>query len=252
MPEDDRPAGVREQEFFRLASTWADIVREGAKAERQEARPERQTAYHRSEWHYINWFWRPGLHGPVDATDLLPSSTNVVERLQSLVKVLPDSTRPAGERAIDLAWVLHLVGDIHQPLHTSARVTETEPRGDAGGNLFKLDGDRNLHAYWDGIVDRSVRRRAGETDGAYVIRIARLLHTHHPPGTLRPRLKPGQYEAWGRESLAIAKRKVYPPSLTRGVEPSSRYRRVAWATSAEQIALAGHRLAAVLQELFRR
>jgi hypothetical protein len=54
----------------------------------------------------------------------------------------------ASQRSIALAWMLHLVGDIHNALHTSARVTFMDPKGDEGGNLFKLtpSGSYSLHA----------------------------------------------------------------------------------------------------------
>ena len=61
-------------------------------------------------------------------------------------------------KAVALAWLLHLVGDIHQPLHCSSRVTPDEalPRGDAGGNTFRLDDNRNLHGYWDRILGEAI------------------------------------------------------------------------------------------------
>ena len=37
-------------------------------------------------------------------------------------------------KSYDLVWLLHLVGDIHQPLHCTSRFTSTQPQGDSGGN----------------------------------------------------------------------------------------------------------------------
>lgn len=51
--------------------------------------------------------------------------------------------------------MIHYVGDIHQPLHGSARVDDAYPAGDRGGNSFKLtsrDGASNLHAVWDSVI----------------------------------------------------------------------------------------------------
>ena len=126
------PEGVgsladRERAFFEKASTWADIVRD-------PRFPERRAKYHHSPWHYINYYWEqtgPSAK-PKDREDLKPEPGNVVERLQRLRVSLADKTRDPGLRAIDLAWVLHLVGHIHQPLHTSARVGPVpryNPRG---------------------------------------------------------------------------------------------------------------------------
>lgn len=54
-----------------------------------------------------------------------------------------------------MRFLLHLVGDIHQPLHSTARVNEDYPRGDKGGNAFPLPshyGAKNLHAVWDKVL----------------------------------------------------------------------------------------------------
>jgi hypothetical protein len=50
---------------------------------------------------------------------------------------------------------MHYVGDIHQPLHATARVDHEYPSGDRGGNSFpvpSVDGAKNLHAVWDSVV----------------------------------------------------------------------------------------------------
>jgi hypothetical protein len=57
-----------------------------------------------------------------------------------------------------LRFVIHFVGDIHQPLHCATRVSHAHPEGDRGGNLFMVAvSDENgsshpakLHGYWDG------------------------------------------------------------------------------------------------------
>lgn len=53
-----------------------------------------------------------------------------------------------------MRFVLHLIGDLHQPLHTTARVNKKYPKGDTGGNAFKLPnryGAKNLHSVWDKV-----------------------------------------------------------------------------------------------------
>jgi hypothetical protein len=54
-----------------------------------------------------------------------------------------------------LRLLMHYVGDVHQPLHATARVDHEYPSGDRGGNSFPvpiLDGAKNLHAVWDSVV----------------------------------------------------------------------------------------------------
>jgi len=48
-----------------------------------------------------------------------------------------------------------MIGDIHQPLHSTARVNEDYPRGDMGANALHLPnhyGAKNLHSVWDKVL----------------------------------------------------------------------------------------------------
>jgi len=57
--------------------------------------------------------------------------------------------------AFNLRLLIHYTGDIHQPLHTTSRFSKDFPKGDIGGNFFKLtekDGVKNLHALWDSTI----------------------------------------------------------------------------------------------------
>jgi hypothetical protein len=54
-----------------------------------------------------------------------------------------------------MRFLIHYTGDVHQPLHATARVDTEFPAGDRGGNSFPLkskDGAKNLHAAWDSVV----------------------------------------------------------------------------------------------------
>ena len=60
-------------------------------------------------------------------------------------------------KAIAFSWILHLIGDIHQPLHCASLFNEFYPNGDQGGNLIcvrkdeKAKTDYSLHAFWDDL-----------------------------------------------------------------------------------------------------
>lgn len=234
---------THDRELFLLASTWPDIVRdEGFRARREK--------YHHANWHFTNFFWEQPDPGspPRDRDDLQPAKENVAERLKVLEERLTDSGRGDADKAVDLAWVLHLAGDIHQPLHTSARVTPTEPEGDRGGNLFTLAEDDSLHWYWDSILQKIWYRR-GLSESQMAVKIAEEFQRQLPESSMRERLKPGQYEDWAREGLAKAKAEVYPPSLERGKEPSSAYRWQTYNTAKPAMVLAGYRLAEMLNRL---
>ena len=252
FPRGSRPLADRQREFFMLASTWPDVVRPRGDDDRRAC-----TRFHRRDWHFINFFWE-GLSGdatepPRDREDIETPEVNIVERLRHFRTTVVGGG-PQSERATRLAWVLHLVGDIHQPLHTSARVTSLprERQGDQGGNLFKLgpsEDSLGLHSYWDGIVGRSVRQRRNENNAAYLARVARSIMQKHPRSEVLGRLRPGDFEAWAREGFETTKSSVYPRSLQRGRLPNDRYRARAFEISEEAIAIGGYRLADLLNQL---
>lgn len=227
-------------ELFLRAGTWPDIVRD-------EDVPRRWEKYHHGKWHYINYFWeqRPG-GAPRDRTDLRPEAENIVERLGHFERSLADESRSAAERAVDLAWVLHLVADLHQPLHASARVTPETPEGDQGGNLFELTEDESLHWYWDQILKRIFLRRPGESAERYVEKIAEGIERDYPEPSLMPRLLPGRYEEWARDGFRVTKESVYE-GVVPGRMPSDSYRWKAYGIAKPRIALAGYRLADYLE-----
>ncbi len=248
LATDARPQAVREREFFLRASTWADMMRDWKFSARREK-------YHKSPWHYINFFWESAPDGtPRDRADMKPEPENLVERLQHLQSVLADTGQEQSDRAIALAWVLHLVGDIHQPLHNSARVTATEPAGDRGGNLFALDTTgvrvRNLHSYWDGILNLTFSQKPVESDEVFINRMAQSIVVHYPKAKMQSRLKPGEFEAWAKEGDANAKNAVYPSWLRRYEMPPEKYRKHAYQVAEPALALAGYRLAEMLNRLF--
>jgi S1/P1 Nuclease len=259
LPTDARPLAARRREFFLRASTWADTLRPAADEDVRACR-----RFHRSEWHYVDFFWQgisgaTGADRPADRRDMRPAASNVVAQLPLLRALAACSSPRCGtttpERAIALAWILHLVGDIHQPLHTSARVTDRpeERQGDRGGNLFILDPGPpvvRLHGYWDGIVDLAAPRGANESNAAYIGRLAARFMQRHPRSASVAELAPGQYEAWAREGFETTKASVYPVTLKRGEMPGEQYRLTAFAIAQRAIARAGYRLAEMLNAMF--
>jgi nuclease S1 len=241
------PQQIRAQLFFMRAATGPDIVRD-------ENFPARKAKYHKRDWHFINFFWQqPGANTAIDLDkEPEPRPENVVERLRSFGASVSDRNTADSTRALQIAWIMHLVGDIHQPLHCSARVTDRpdERNGDQGGNLFKLDaqGKMGLHSYWDGILDRSFGVLPGENQDDYVNRLAAILMARHPEPASNV-LNLDQFEAWARAGHQTTKRLAYPPDLKRGQMPSELYRRIVQRVTEPAIALAGYRLAQMLNRL---
>src|SRR6202021_3878931 len=83
---------------------------------------------------------------------------NIVEALTKNVADLKDPKVSASDKAVALCWILHLCGDIHQPLHATELFSPQFPTGDQGGNQFIIlrdppyaDSRANLHFVWDSL-----------------------------------------------------------------------------------------------------
>src|SRR5882757_5610376 len=98
-------------------------------------------------WHFID---TPHY---IDGTSGYTVPTPNAQTQIAAFRTVLSSTQPDDLKSYDLVWLLHLIGDIHQPLHASTRVSAAEAKGDAGGNTVKLKGDAasNLHSYWDDL-----------------------------------------------------------------------------------------------------
>jgi hypothetical protein len=234
--------------LFVEASTWPDVVRD-----RDE--PERRQRYHRGRWHYVNHFWTQSPDGPLPLTHLESAEPNATERLTRFAETVADASIDASERAVQLAWMIHLVGDLHQPLHASSRVTRTHPDGDRGGGAFSLGDDSrfgNLHVYWDGILDLSHPPMNDESDLAYASRLADRIPPHDGPlDSLAIASGPTDFTVWAQESAEIAQLAVYLPVVERGEMPPAVYQRHVLRLSELRFRQAGLRLAALLNHLFQ-
>lgn len=242
---DSRSVASRQIEQFIILSTWPDIVRDNKM-------PVRRAKYHRGGWHYSDIFFREVNGQPVIATDVKDADENAVERLHVLGKVLADTTKTDAERVIAMAWMLHIVGDVHQPLHSVARVTEQEPKGDQGGNLVELtpkgtprDKQENLHSYWDSIVSMVEPRVNDECDTTYIPKLAREFMKKYPESKMQSQIDNLKYEDWREEGYQNSLKYVYA-GLTRYEKPSPKYQKQAYKLSQERIAVAGYRLAKIL------
>src|SRR5262245_56580808 len=147
------PPGVDTNEWvFLRASVWPDMVRPSRSGGREK--PADVTKYHRSQWHYINIPYVL----PADADHISPSSftiptTNILWALTNALTILEDRHAEPADKAVSLCWLLHLVGDLHQPLHAATLLSDAYPQGDQGGNLLGVvDASQvplNLHSLWD-------------------------------------------------------------------------------------------------------
>jgi hypothetical protein len=217
------------------AATWADTYR----------KDHRETA----SWHFVDLeldrpdgatacFGYPPSAVPASAG---PAQDCLVDRLSAFEKELADPATPQPERIMALKFVLHFVGDVHQPLHAS-------DNHDRGGNCIRVAiGPRpsNLHSYWDTGVIVEMGRDSEV--------LAEKLRVQITP-ELRARWEKGDPESWAEESYKIAKSEVYSLGSKPGCEsidrsplvPRAAYDTNAQSVAAVQLEKAGVRLAWVL------
>jgi hypothetical protein len=225
---------------FVTASVWADGVRN------------KQGFEFSGDEHFADFPFR------VDRTRLprLPKEVNVINALKRYAGVLRTSTDD-NVRADALRFIIHYVGDIHQPLHCSTRVDRNHPRGDRGGNDFfvRVSGNRvNLHSFWDGGLG-TFPRGGGPP-----------LFTPPPLAQIPPAVEialqgnpdtnpglnlgnPFDFEGWAAESSDLAQRKAYD-GLAPGGTPDAAYRREGTRIARRRVAWGGYRLAALLNSIF--
>jgi len=246
---------VRKLEYFMLVATWADIVRDFG-AESGFRNEVRQRKYHRSNWHYDDIFWKQ-VDGKVELLTGFPEGGQGVPKLKEFDAVLRNPSARSSDKAIAIAWLMHIGGDLHQPLHTSGRVTDKEPKGDQGGNLFQLTPEGtpraqqvNLHWFWDSIVNRNVPIKPGMCERDYLESVAKKMIKANPFSSLEAGLKLGQYDEWQKESFAYDNTVVFSPDLKRNQMPSEKYKKKAFKLAEHQLALAGYRLGETLNQIF--
>jgi hypothetical protein len=165
----------------------------------------------------------------------------VVDKIQEFSHELADPATPPPERLLALKFLIHFVGDLHQPLHGA-------DNHDRGGNCVKLspspDGDvTNLHAFWDSTVVRAQGSSAPE--------IAAKLDAQITPAEIRE-WSTGAPRDWARESYQMAKADAYRlptrPTCEGGgpISLSPEYQAAATRDAALRLEQAGIRMAAVL------
>jgi hypothetical protein len=230
----------RARQLFVAASTWSDLIRNRSIA---------QHAYDRPTWHYADSFWKEKDGKVEPLPEMGPDAENAVERINALRAVLAAQGADSS-RAIALAWIEHLVGDIHQPLHASSRVTPDLPKGDRGGNDFRLGGNPNsLHAYWDDILD--LVEAPGGDRAAGVDAWANLIEQRDPMSSFTSAERGAGVELWAKESVELSQRVVYPPTLAEHAVPGADYKKTTDAVAEKRIALAGYRLAELLNKVLK-
>ncbi|MBL8060686.1 MAG: S1/P1 nuclease [Chthonomonas sp.] len=191
--------------------------------------------------------------GKIEQYPYSPSSA--VSAMNEVVKprltpIPNDGKTTPDKRAVYLFFANHIVGDLHQPLHcVSLYGTQFPKLGDAGGNLFTLKGNSNLHRIWDSGIEQALRDGGIERKGSNTNFAIELAGKWIAKSDEQPRIAqvekqdPMRWVVEGRD-LAIS---VAYQGIKMGDAPSPEYLTKMGATSKSQAILAGYRLADYLK-----
>ncbi len=246
---------------IRDISACADQIRSGPPKPGARAYPVDETCIvvagevkgNTGPWHYID------IPIPTKEKDLekfCPQGNCVVDQIERFAKILHDSNDDQ-ERRVALLFLVHFMGDIHQPLHAAERAC------DQGGNKelvnFYLGDDElpndRLHSVWDtALVDK-------------LMKDSRLADEQALTSDLSSRIDEVEAQKWARatvpqiawESYRIAKKRVYrsipfQDFCDKNVKPgpaanlTTSYENRGKRIVREQLMKAGVRLAAILEE----
>lgn len=234
-----------ERTAFIEASTWPDDIRHDERFYTVGAEDPTPTLAgfpdmeRRLAWHYVD--------RPLSRVDDGFSSPGKLDlQLDALAAAFGDHGASVGERAYALPWLIHLVGDAHQPLHVGSRYG-SDGQVDGGGNrsfVISLFPSRSaplsLHRYWDDLPGPPwLRGSRLESAGKA------LMSRHSPP------IPAGTPAQWLEESWQLAAQYGYPPGEDEVPTISVDYFETTQAIANRRVAEAGYRLAELLQHLCR-
>ncbi len=213
---------------FVTAAVWADDIREAGNA-------------NYNTWHYVTLKFKDP-QDPLPTREGFPSYPHVAWAIEHEQAILRDLKASETEKGLALRRLIHWVGDIHQPMHTTTHVSAEYFQGDRGGTLFILDLKKpldKLHHLWDSGLGKWM----GKKNRSDIAAEAAVLVMLSPKdlGSMDPYVWAMQHHVLGREY-------VYS-GITYGGKPSAAYIARGVALSRAQVALAGMRLAVMLNDI---
>lgn len=239
---------------FVTAGCWMDDMRS-------------KPGYAWGKWHYVTIPWTAD-----GVAFQLPSPPHIVSALDEALQALKTPGVSSQKVAEAVAIIIHLVGDIHQPMHAT-------DRGDRGGNGVLVAGVPftdlwkgtvpNLHAFWDAAfrfdagLDEKVtqvwlapllsKRPNLPGEGIIATEAAKIV-AEYPKETLSELSAVQGSESWARESHIIGCLEAYPTGseasdhTATAIAPD--FAQKARRTATKRVAIAGYRLATLLNQLF--
>ena len=215
-------AGILGDESLAISANWADFIKSDS------------TFNYMGSWHYVDF---PAGYNQSQVFDFLDNEKepNVFNKIPEMINVLKNKASTFSQKQLGMRMLVHLVGDLHQPMHTAHKE-------DQGGNnvLVTWFGQKsNLHRVWDSdlinVQQLSYTEYAAAIDHASAIQIYNWQHTT---------LKQDVYESYLLSNEIYVKT---PPDS----KLSYRYNFQFIAPLNQQLLKAGIRLAKILNDIYK-
>eukprot|EP00455_Lapot_gusevi_P034126 TRINITY_DN3755_c0_g1_i1.p1 TRINITY_DN3755_c0_g1~~TRINITY_DN3755_c0_g1_i1.p1 ORF type:complete len:327 (-),score=114.54 TRINITY_DN3755_c0_g1_i1:130-1110(-) len=226
---------------FISAACWADDLKsQGIRAN--------------EDWHYVNL----PLVRNVLFSGLPPISntSNVAWAINESEDILNSSRANAIDQGRFLRFLIHMIGDVHQPLHAATLYDQNEfpvPDGDRGGNRYYIHGanQSNLHSFFDsvgGLWSDDPSRPLSPDSLQDINNWAAKVSSQYPQSSFAKQLAEDDPYDWAIESLQLAYDVAY--SIPEDSTVSDDYVNKVRTSCFSQVALGGYRLAGVLNDLY--
>lgn len=194
-----------------------------------------------NDWHYQDIFY---------STDGTPIPKNYKKgqsfyMLDKNLALLSSTETNNIEKNFALRFIIHIYGDMHQPMHSVSRVSREFPRGDMGGNKFRLKGQyKHLHSLWDAGLATfpEFKRPLDSLSEIWIDKYTQNLMTEFPLSSFTKEQIIADFESWEHENFNIVKNNVYK-NINVDSHPSAEYLEHNKQIVKRQLALAGYRLA---------
>jgi hypothetical protein len=242
-----------DEAIFIEASTWPDDIRGDKRFHSDDRRHDAKApsplpgfpdmARH-TDWHFRNLpleKYGKSKNGEPTPLPRRVRPGQLDEQLRRLSEGLAPGKSSLERRAFILPWIIHLTGDAHQPLHAAYRVGRPNPTVKNPFNPRKPVS--TLHVFWDHLPAPSQPR------GKALKEAVDALTSAYPRAAFKNLAAPS--DAWISESWRIAREGAYPPDADGDCIASAFYE-ASLETARRRVALAGYRLAHLLNALLAR
>jgi len=205
-----------------------------------------------SSWHFVDRPYDPSGEFFTDSTE-----SDSPWGINQTIDVLTSNSSLANvtmEKSMMLRVMMHIIGDMHQPLHNNDFYSQEFPNGDYGGNLINITWDgtqTELHAFWDSVaeeLDQSYSRPLNASSVAFFEQYATELMQTYPRSIFDQQLNVSDPNQWTFEVHLQAIEYAYD-LLPADFTISQSYQAIAYEVCKNNLALGGYRLSDMIWQV---